>query len=411
MTFHSQVKRYLEKISFSSIFSRQMRFIVGPRQVGKTTIAKNTLNTAKCKDLYYNWDKKQVRDRYRSETDFLAKDILEMHQIKNLWVCFDEIHKFPKWKNILKDYFDTYENKVNIIVTGSAKLNMLRKAGDSLAGRYLLFKLNPLILPEVLGKKVNSILPESTVEGFIEKSIAGKKYEQETMEDILKFSGFPEPLLRANSLFSKKWHDNYFERIVREDIRDISSIHQLEKVMDLLFILPSKISSPLSINSLRENLEINFNTVKTYIRYLVLTYILFEILPYQKRIERLVKKERKVYFYDFVAINDEAKRFENFVAVELKTRVDLWNDYSENKYDLSFVRTREGKETDFLILKNTEPYLLCEAKLSETNIDKHHFLNSKYLGDIPFVQLVKKPGVLKVEQKRFYIVSASRFFS
>lgn len=407
----TQIKRYLEEIAFSDVFARQMRFIAGPRQSGKTTIAKNKLNTTKCENLYYNWDKKEVRNRYRKEADFLAKDILEMHSRENLWICFDEIHKLPKWKNILKEYFDTYENKINIIVTGSARLDMFRRSGDSLAGRYFLFKLNPLILPEALGKNVNSILPEDTPEKFIEKSIVNKRYEQKTMEDILKFSSFPEPLLRGNSLFSKKWHENYFERIIREDIRDISSIHQIEKVMDLLFILPSKISSPLSINSLREDLEINFNTVKNYIHYLILTYILFEISPYQKKINRLVKKEKKVYFYDFAIIDDDAKRFENFVAIELKARIDLWNDYSEDKYDVSFVRTRDGRETDFLILKNKEPYLLCEVKLSETDIEKHHFLNSEYLGDIPFVQLVKKPDVLRVEQKKFYVVSASRFFS
>ena len=404
------IKRYIEDIAFSNIFSRQMRFIAGPRQSGKTTIAKNKLKQSNTGLLYYNWDKKQIRDRYRSETDFLSKDLLNIPS-KNPWVCFDEIHKMPKWKNILKDYFDTHEKKVKFIVTGSARLDMFRKSGDSLAGRYFLFKLNPLILSELLGKKVNNILPETNAHNYIEKAIAGKNCCQKEMEKILKFSGFPEPLLKDNTIFFKKWQDSYLERIVKEDLRDLSSIRQLEKVMDLLFILPSKVGSPLSINSIREDLELNFNTVKNYINYLIITYILFEISPYQKRLNRLVKKEKKIYFYDWTSISGEAERFENFIALELKTRVDLWNDILEDKYNIYFLRTRDGKETDFLITKNKIPFILFEAKLSSTKIEKHHYLHSKHLGNIPFVQLVKNYDSLAVEKGKFFVVPASRFFS
>jgi predicted AAA+ superfamily ATPase len=411
MERHSLVKRHLESIAFSDIFSRQMRLIAGPRQSGKTTIAKNLLNLSQCQKFYYNWDKKEIRDRYRKETDILAKDILDFPSPEDYWICFDEIHKMPKWKDILKDFFDTYEDKVHFIVTGSARLDMFRKSGDSLVGRYFMFKLNPLILSEVLSKNVATVLPEKDANKQIEKYISDKKYEQAVMESMLKFSGFPEPLLKGNALFSKKWHNNYGERIVKEDLRDLSSIHQLEKVMDVMNILPSRIGSPLSINSIKEDLGLNFNTVKNYIYYLILTYVLFEISPYQKRKSRLVQKERKVYFYDYAMISSEAEKFENFVALELKARIDLWNDFSEDHYGLNFVRTRDGKETDFLITRNSKPFFLCEAKLSAVNIDRHHYLHAKLLSDIPFVQVVKKPGVLKVEANHFYVVSASRFFS
>lgn len=406
------LKRYIEEAAFSDVFSRQMRFIAGPRQSGKTTIAKNKLNQSRCSSLYYNWDRKEIRDRYRKETDFLHKDLLELpsQKQKKYWACFDEIHKMPKWKNILKDFFDSYEDKVHFAVTGSARLDMFRKSGDSLAGRYFLFKLNPFMLSEVLGKKVHTILPENTGIQFIEKSIINKKYAQNQMDDMLAFSSFPEPLIKANTLFAKKWHDSYYERIVKEDLRDLSSIHQLEKVMDLIYLLPSKISSPLSIKALREDLELNFNTVKNYINYLVLTYVLFYIPPYSKTIKRIVKKEKKPYFYDFYIVTNEAARFENFIALELKARIDLWNDMTHDRYELFFIRTRDGKETDFLITKNNQPYFLCEVTLSSTHIEKHHYVHSRLLGNIPFVQIIKNPNILKTEQKRFFIVSASRFF-
>ncbi|MFC1567141.1 AAA family ATPase, partial [bacterium] len=160
----SYIKRHIEKIIFSDVFARQMRFIAGPRQCGKTTIARHKLQISKTESLYYNWDRKNIRDRYRHETDFLGKDILDMSRKLKLWICFDEVHKIPRWKNILKDFFDTYEDRINFIVTGSAKLDLFRKSGDSLAGRYFLFKLNPFMLSEILERDVASILPEKTAE-------------------------------------------------------------------------------------------------------------------------------------------------------------------------------------------------------------------------------------------------------
>jgi predicted AAA+ superfamily ATPase len=327
------------------------------------------------------------------------------------WVCIDEIHKIPNWKNLLKDFFDTHEDKINFIITGSARLDLLRRSGDSLAGRYFLFNLNPFILAELIGCKIEQIMPESNGSDYIEKMIAGKNYKQDFLIQMLKYTGFPEPLLRQNSLFAKKWHDSYIERIVKEDIRDLSHIRQIEKVMDLLFLLPDKIVSPLSINSLRQDLELNFNTVKNYIDYLVLGYVLFALSPFHKKKTRLIKKERKIYFYDWAVIQDEAKRFENFVALELKTRVDMWKDMLEDDYELMYVRTRDGKESDFLIIKNSEPYVLFEVKLSSSRISKHHYLHSKLLGNVPFIQLVKESKILEVENKNFYVVSASRFFA
>jgi hypothetical protein len=266
-------------------------------------------------------------------------------------------------------------------------------------------------LSEFLGKELKDILPNSSPDLFIENLIKGKNYEQEAMEKILKFSGFPEPLLNGNNLFAKKWHDSYLERIVKEDLRDLTSIHNIEKVIDLLYLIPSRIGSPLSINSLKEELELNFKTVKNYISQLNMTYVLFEVPPYTKQISRLVKKEKKIYLYDFSIIESEPARFENFVAMELKARVDLWNDATEERYELCFIKTTDGKETDFLVLRNNTPFFLCEVKLSSKDIERHHFNHAKNLGNIPFIQVVKTSNVLLVKNKNFYVISASRFFA
>jgi uncharacterized protein len=405
------IKRFVEDTAFSPEFSRQMRFVAGPRQSGKTTIAKNKLKESDCENFYYNWDNQEVRDRYRKEPDFLRYDTRDTGSRRKLWVCFDEIHKVHRWKNILKGHFDTYEGKVNFIVTGSARLDVLRKAGDSLAGRYFQFKLNPFIMAEVLGRKHASVMPEETGEKYIEKIFSSGKPAQALMEDFIKFSAFPEPLLSDSAVMSAKWHDNYYERVTKEDLRDLSAIHSLGKVVDLLHLMPSKIGSPISINSLKEDLELNFSTVKNYINYLGLIYIIFLVPPYTPNINRALKKEKKAYFYNYSLVENEGARFENFAALELKSRIDLWNDALADRFGLFYIKTREGKETDFLITRNAKPYLLLEAKLSETSIDSHHRLNSARLGNIPFVQLVKAKNAFRAEKKLFYAVSASRFFA
>lgn len=403
------IKRFLEEVVFLPQFGRQMRFIAGPRQCGKTTIAVNKLKEEGTESFYYNWDRQQVRKRYRTEADMLETDLAGRSKKGKIWVCFDEIHKMPKWKNILKDVFDTHEDKVNFIITGSARLDVMRKAGDSLLGRYFMFRLNPLMMAEVLGRKIQHIMPENKPADYVDKLLSNTKAETGTMDDFLSLSAFPEPLLSGNRVAAAKWHDNYFEKVTKEELRDVSAIRNLEWVINLLYMLPSRIGSPLSLESLRQDLEVNYATVKNYMNYLALTYAVFQLQPFYENIKKSIKKEKKAYFHNYFLVDNEAARFENFIALELKARIDLWNDATADKYGLFYLRTRDKKETDFLITKNKKPYVMFEAKLSDTAIEAHHRANSAALGNIPFVQLVKQKGVLRADGKNFYCVSAGRF--
>ncbi len=408
--YNMKIKRHLSGLAFSDKFGRQRRFITGPRQAGKTTIAEECLAGNDSK-LYYNWDERETRLRFRTGGDFIAEDVLKSGRGPNQWACFDEIHKMPRWKNILKGFFDAHGKKVRLIVTGSARLDMFRSAGDSLSGRYFLFKLNPLTLSEAAGTPFSRILPEPEALDYLEKSVSGRRAFNAEMAALLGYSGFPEPFLKASGLFHKKWAETYLELIVDRDIRDLSRIHQLESVKQLLSIMPARIGSPLSINSIREDLEVNFLTAKNYIDYLCKTCVLFKVPPYSSKRHNLVKKEQKVYFYDWTLAGGDGPRFENYAAAELKARVDLWNDSQEDSYGLYFVRSRDGLETDFLIARNNIPWLLCEAKTTATNISNHHFRHSAALGGIPFAQVVMQSDVLKVENKNFFTISAARFFS
>jgi len=257
---------------------------------------------------------------------------------------------------------------------------------------------------------MKKFLPEETAQDYIEAQLSQKKDQQKILEAFLDFSPFPEPLLKGSGAFSRKWHENYFEKLIHEDLRDISQIQMLDRMLDMVMLLPDRIGSPLSVNALAQDIEVNFNTAKNFIKFLRLGYLLFELPPFYRQKTRFVRKEKKVYFYNWSLIQDEGARFENLVAMELKCRIDLFKEICDESYDLFFVRSKDGKETDFLITKDNNPYLLVEAKLKSTEIDRHHYHHSKILGDIPFIQLVREPNVKQVKNSHFYTVSASQFF-
>jgi predicted AAA+ superfamily ATPase len=408
------IQRYIAPIFPDPTFGRQMRFIAGPRQVGKTTMVKAFLKKEHCEKLYYNWDVKDIRARYRKNSEFFMEDIYSIKHAdpKNIWICFDEIHKVQKWKNILKGHFDTHEKEFHTVVTGSARLDLFRKAGDSLAGRYFLFHMLPLTLGEILHQPAPILVHDASI--YIEIQLSRKSYPEkqsiEYQDLLLNFSGFPEPLTHAKTAFHRIWQRNYLERIVYEDLREISHIQDLDKTAQLLEFIPDCVGSPLSINALREDLEINFATAKKYLKYLELAYVLFFIKPYHKKIRNAVKKESKVYFYDWTKAATPGARFENYVACELQALVHLWNDSGQGNMDLHFVKLKGKQEIDFLIIKDQKPWLLVEAKLSEDLIAPAHTAMAIQLGNIPLVQLVQKSGIAKRYLGNQYVISASSFF-
>jgi predicted AAA+ superfamily ATPase len=404
----SYIKRFSADFAFSETYGRQMRFITGPRQCGKTTMAGHFMKEIGSSQ-FYNWDEKPVKDLYRNNPDFLSEAAGKSLPGRKNWVCFDEIHKMPKWKNILKGLFDRFEDKLKFIVTGSSRLDIFRKSGDSLAGRYFAFALNPVICAEFRGQKTDTVMPEKTGRLTIEKMFSKQVSSSEAVETIMKFSGFPEPLTVGTSVFTKKWGDYYFERIIKEDMRDLTMIRQLEKLSDLMHMMPSKIGSPLSINSIREDLEINHHTASNYISSLVSNYAIFLVPPYSKNMNRLIKKEKKAYFYNFTTVTDKGSRFENFTAVELKSRVDLWNDAGADKYGLFFIRTRDGKETDFLLTKNETPFMLFEAKYSQSAVEPHHKRLAVQL-DVPFVQVNYEGSGVRAVEKNIFTAAAGSVF-
>jgi len=385
-----------------------MRFVAGPRQAGKTTLAKKFLNKNQFDKLYFSWDFRSTRIAYQKDPEFYQQTLLNLQPTKTPWICFDEIHKYPKWKDILKEIYDKHGELYRFIITGSARLDLFRKSGDSLIGRFFLFKLFPFALNEITEKnrpRDDHLLDQ---EGFLNKRISNVKYDQDVMENLLKFSGFPDPFLAQKEAFHKKWRNTYIDRLIHDDLKEISQVSDLENVSRLMLLLPEKIGSPLSVNSLREDMLVSYNALKNYLYLLELVYIFFKVDSYSKNISRSIKKEKKLYFFDWTHISDHAKRFENYVAVELKSLIEIWND-GGHEFELYYLRTRDGKESDFLLVKDKHPWLIIEVKSTRQKIERHHYTSAKKLGNIPVLQIVRENNIVE-KHENGYQVSASRFF-
>jgi len=403
------IRRNLYDIAFSPQWGRQMRFITGPRQVGKTTIARQKLSDEKSEQLYYLWDLRRIRQRYKANELFFTADA--MNSSRKLWVCFDEIHKMPKWKNILKAAFDETSDRYQFIVTGSAKLNITKRAGDSLAGRYFTFHLMPLTLNEVHSDRSARVEVPEIAGNFIRRALDASPVSQKILEQLLEFSGFPEPFLQQSGVFHNKWTKDYVDTVIHEDIGALTRIVDREYIFDLYNLLPEMVGSPLSQSSLASHIQISPATAKNYLRRLEDFYLVFSIRPYSKNIKRSLLKAGKYYLYDWTNINDKGAQFENYVACELKSRLMLWGDATGDDFSLFYVRNKQKQETDFLVVRNDSPWLLVESKLTDGPVERHHLENMSALLNVPFVQVCLEPGIVSMQKRNAYRISAGRFFA
>lgn len=334
----STLLRYLEKVVKADL-KEKMVFLGGPRQVGKTTFSQSLL--AKYKDgdsAYFNWD--SAPDR---------KIILSGEwSDKQSLVVFDEIHKFVKWRSLIKGFYDKLKNTHQFLVTGSARLDLYRKGGDSLLGRYHYYRMHPLTLPEV--------------------SPTGETIE---LQRLLRFGGFPEPYLRQSPVSLKRWHKQRQERIVYTDIRDLESVKEISNIELLIDALPVRVGSPLSRKNLAQELEVDFKTIEKWLSILENVYYSYRIAPYGPPKIRAVKKEQKIYFWDWSELEDEGAKWENFVASHLLKYCHFHEDTQGDKMELRFLRDVEGREIDFVVLKNKKPLFAVECKTGERKPSPH----------------------------------------
>lgn len=381
--------RYLTKFIVEDL-SEKMVFVGGPRQVGKTTLANKLVAPHFTESAYFCWDYRLDRRK------IIASDWPGSAEL----IVLDEIHKQKGWKNFIKGEFDKLGDRYKFLITGSARLDVYRKGGDSLQGRYHYYRLHPFSLAELMDQT-------NKIEIFRELPLGREKASSE-VELLDQFGGFPEPAIKQTKRFLQRWHNEKLDRLFREDIRDMESIRDLRAMRLLGDLLPIRAASPLSINALREDLQVSHRAASSWMDILESFYYQFRIYPFTGKTVRSLRKESKLYLWDWSEVPDEAARFENMIASHLLKLEHFLHDYEGQKARLYYLRTVDKKEVDFLMTVNEKPWFAVEVKLNEENIAPTlRYFKAKL--NIPFAyQVIKKNNVDRFKEG-IRVVSADKF--
>lgn len=391
----------------------KMIFLSGPRQVGKTTFARAWLKSVGSEETYFNWDDPSVMLAYTRNPLHFQNIIDENFKGKRVPLVFDEIHKHRGWRNLLKGLFDAQGEKIALLVTGSARLGFMQKSGDSLLGRYFSFQMFPLGLPEGIARFSFILSDERPLkEGKELASLArdaGIREAGEGLGMLLKFGGFPEPFVRGSERFHRRWQTEYKRLLTKEEVRDISRVSDLRGLETLVELLPTKVGSPLSITSLSTDLNRKYDTVKSWIEMLEALYMVFTLRPWHKSISRAIKKEKKLYFSDWSLLPDLGQRFENLVAVTLCRMAARFTESGIGQFEVCYIRDRERREVDFVLVKDKAPLALFEAKTADSGVSggATHFSNRL---SIPLYQIALKAERVEAFPENRFLIPAPNFF-
>lgn len=353
-------KRYLQSFIAQDL-KKKMVFLYGPRQTGKTTLSLSFLKTTRRSKeshvAYFNWDYKKDREKILNE-EFPPREKL---------LIFDEIHKYSRWRNLIKGFYDKNKSSRRFLVTGSGHLKTYSRGGDSLQGRYYSYRLHPFSLTEI-----------------------NKNPTKKDLQNLLNLSGFPEPLFSSSTRTLNRWKHERKEQLIREDIRDLERIRDINLMEILMDILPTKVGSPLSIKSLREDLEVSHKTVEHWISILEALFVCFRISPFGSPQIRAIKKDKKLYLYDWTDLDNKGLRFENLVGCQLLKYCHFIEDTQGIKTELRFLRDTDKREIDFVVLKNRKPLFAVECKSGDSSISPHILYFKKRAAIPKFYQVHKQ---------------------
>jgi predicted AAA+ superfamily ATPase len=333
---------------------RQMAFVTGPRQVGKTTACRTFRPDAR----YFAWDDTDARRTILAGPAAVAEACgLGNLAARTPVVVFDELHKYRHWKRFLKGFFDVYGDRVRIVVTGSSRLDIYRRGGDSLMGRYFLHRMHPLSVGEILrpGIPAGAVVPPA-------------RLADGAWDALLRHGGFPEPFLRRDARFSGKWGRLREQQLVREDVRDATRIHELDQLAVLVRLLAAGSGSQIGYSNLADEVKVTVDTVRRWLVLLESLHHGFRVRPWHRNVARSLRKEPKWFLRDWSAVEDEGARAETFVACHLLKAVETWEDSGVGRFELRYLRDKERREVDFLVVRDGKPWFLAEAKLGEERL-------------------------------------------
>ena len=330
------LNRYLESCITQDL-QKKMVFVSGPRQSGKTTMAMQLLRQIHPEfptHRYMNWDAAEdreniIRERFPADAGLLI---------------LDEIHKYSRWRQVIKGLYDKRKDELQILVTGSGRLDYYRHGGDSLQGRYHSYRLHPFSFCEI------------------------KHQSEISLTDLFKYGGFPEPLVDSSERESRRWSREYRSRVINDDLSTIEKVNDVSLLEHLVIRLPSLVGSPLSINSVRQDLQVSHQSISRWINMLENLFMIFRVFPFGAPKIRAVKKEAKHYHFDWTIVEEESYRFENMVACHLLKWCHFRQDYEGLDTELRYFRDIDRREVDFVIMENQKPIFFIECKLKSKDV-------------------------------------------
>ncbi len=335
---------------------RQMALVSGPRQVGKTTTCRNHARA------YVNWDDIDDREKILAGPAHLIEQFgLSRLSESTPTLLFDELHKYSQWKQFLKGFFDSYSDQIKIVVTGSSRMDVYRRGGDSLMGRYFPYRMHPFSVAELITTELPD--PQRIIR-------PPWKIKPDDFEALWNYGGYPEPFLKREIRFSRRWQSLRLMQLVREDIRDLTQIQQIDQLEMLVRLLSNHSAQQLVYGNLSREVRVSIDTVRRWVEVLRDLHLGFLVKPWFKNVTRSLRKEPKWFLRDWASIKDPGDRAETFVACHLLKAVDGWNDLGLGNFELGYLRDKAKREVDFLVVRDGDPWFLAEVKHGDTSIGK-----------------------------------------
>lgn len=333
---------------------RQMALVCGPRQVGKTTTCRGLAQA------YVNWDDLDDRQQILAGPARLVERFGLDHLASTPpTVLFDELHKYPRWKSFLKGFFDSYAERARIVVTGSGRFDVYRRGGDSLMGRYLRYRMHPFSVAETLHTGLPD--PQRIVR-------SPRRVDDDNFTALWNHGGFPEPFLKRDARFSRRWQGLRQEQLVREEIRDLTQVQHLDQLEMLVRFLVERSAHQLVFGNLARDVRVSVDTIRRWVEVLRDLHLGFLIRPWFKNVTRSLRKEPRWFLRDWAMVADPGDRAETFVGCHLLKAVEGWTDLGFGKFSLGYLRDKEKREVDFVVTRDDRPWFLVEVKHTEDRL-------------------------------------------
>ncbi len=370
------IKRELLSELREHLPQKEISLIVGPRQVGKTTlmlILKEELERKGERTVFLNLDSELDREFFVSQEALIRKLKLELGNEKG-YVFIDEIQRKENAGLFLKGIYDM-NLPYKFIVSGSGSIELKEKIHESLTGRKRVFELMPVTFSEFVNFKTNYRY-EDKLEEFLEIE---KQKAEVFLNEYLCFGGYPRVILEEKFKEKIKIIDEIYHSYLEKDISYLLKVERVDAFSSLVKNLASQIGRLVNFSELSTTLGITHQTVKNYFWYAEKTFIIQRLTPYFRNVRKEITKSPQVYFYDLGLRNyalgmfgnvtqsyEFGFLFQNYIFNFLKEKLR----YTGAK--LHYWRTKDGAEVDFVIERGTEilPIEVKYEKLKKIRIEK-----------------------------------------